>query len=254
VDSVAKTYTDHPGGTAALDEITFTVRPGEFVSVIGPSGSGKSTLLRIIADLVPPSSGCVSVCGMTPRQARQERAFGMVFQDPVLFGWRTVSGNVELPLEVAGLPSAERRRRADETIGLVGLSEFRDRYPRQLSGGMQRRVAIARALVVRPRLLLLDEPFAALDEMARERLNLELLRLWHETGVTVLFISHLIGESVLLADRVIVITPRPGRVASEIVVDLPRPRDESTRTSPAFHALVNRVRSTLRAAVPAGER
>jgi len=249
VTRVAKTYTDHPEGTVALDTISFVVHPGEFVSVVGPSGSGKSTLLRIVADLIPPSSGTVRVCGLDARSARQERLFGIVFQDPVLFEWRTVLANVELPLEVAGLPRSERRERAMQTLGLVGLADFRNRYPRQLSGGMQRRVAIARALVVRPRLLLLDEPFGALDEMARERLNLELLRLWSETGVTVLFVSHLIAESVLLADRVLVLTPRPGRIAAKISVDLARPRDADTRASSEFFDLVNRVRSALRGVV-----
>jgi NitT/TauT family transport system ATP-binding protein len=171
-----------------------------------------------------------------------------VFQEPVLLDWRTVMGNVQLPLEMAGLPAGERRARAEETLGLVGLSEFRDRMPHQLSGGMQRRVAIARALVMRPRLLFLDEPFAALDELARERLNFELLRLYHETGVTILFVSHLIGESVLLADRVVVLSPRPGTVVTEIAVDVPRPRGVDTRSSAAFHDHVNRVRSALRAA------
>jgi NitT/TauT family transport system ATP-binding protein len=246
LDRVAKTFTDTPEGTVALESVSFGVRQGEFVSVVGQSGSGKTTLLRIIADLTDPTGGRALVCGRTPEEARRRREFGIVFQDPVLFEWRTVLGNVQLPLEVAGMPSAERRRLAEDTLGLVGLSEFRDLMPHQLSGGMQRRVAIARALVVRPRLLLLDEPFAGLDELARERLNFELLRLWRETGVSVLFVSHLIGESVLLADRVVVLSPRPGRVVAEIPVELPRPRGEETRASQGFHAHVNRVREVLR--------
>ncbi|MFN2250991.1 MAG: ABC transporter ATP-binding protein [Anaerolineae bacterium] len=247
LDGVAKTYTDTPDGTVALEDVSMSVRPGEFVSVVGQSGAGKSTLLRIAADLTEPTSGRVSVCGRTPREARRNRDFGIVFQSPVLYDWRTVMQNVQLPLEIAGMPAAERRERAEETLGLVGLSDCRDLRPHQLSGGMQRRVAIARAMVVRPRLLLLDEPFAALDELARERLSFELLRLWHETGVTVLFVSHLIGESVLLADRVVVLSPRPGRVLTEIPVELPRPRGVETRTSPEFHAQVDLVRAALRA-------
>jgi len=248
LDRIAKTFTDTLGGTPALESVSLSVCQGEFVSVVGQSGSGKSTMLRIAADLTAPSSGRARVCGRTPSEARRRREYGIVFQDPVLFEWRTVMGNVLLPLEMAGMPAAERRRRAEDTLELVGLSEFRDRMPHQLSGGMQRRVAIARALVMRPRLLLLDEPFAALDELAREKLNFELLRLYHETGVTILFVSHLIGESVLLADRVIVLSPRPGRVVAEIPIDLARPRGLATRSSAEFYSYVNRVRSALRAA------
>jgi NitT/TauT family transport system ATP-binding protein len=251
LDKVSKVFTDHPGGTAALSEVSTSVRRGEFVSIVGPSGSGKSTLLRIVADLTPPTAGSVSVCGMTPAAARRERKLGMVFQTPVLYPWRTVLGNVELPLEVAGVPRVERRRRAEETLALVGLPEFQDRRPRQLSGGMQQRVAIARALAVRPRVLLMDEPFASLDELARERLNLELLRLWRETGVTVLFVTHLIGEAVLLADRVVVLSARPGHVVAEIEVPLARPRGVETRASEDYFRIVNTVRAALRCGVPA---
>jgi NitT/TauT family transport system ATP-binding protein len=246
IEGVSKVFTDHPGGTAALAEVSTTVRRGEFVSIVGPSGSGKSTLLRIVADLTAPSTGWVRVCGLTAAEARRQRKLGMVFQSPVLYPWRTVIGNVELPLEVAGIPRGERRRLADETLALVSLTEFKDRRPRQLSGGMQQRVAIARALAVRPRVLLMDEPFASLDELARERLNLELLRLWHETGVTVLFVTHLIGEAVLLADRVLVLSARPGRLTAEIDVPLPRPRGVETRASEEYFRVVNAVRSVLR--------
>jgi NitT/TauT family transport system ATP-binding protein len=183
---------------------------------------------------------------MTPANARRQRKLGMVFQSPVLYPWRTVIGNVELPLEVAGVPRADRRRLARETLALVSLTDFEDRRPRQLSGGMQQRVAIARALAVRPRVLLMDEPFASLDELARERLNLELLRLWHDTGVTVLFVTHLIGEAVLLADRVLVLSARPGRLTAEIDVPLPRPRGVETRASEEYFRIVNTVRSALR--------
>ena len=246
LEDVSKVFTDHPGGTAALGSVDLRVGRGEFASIVGPSGSGKSTLLRIVADLTSPTSGSVRVCGMTPGQARRERKLGMVFQTPVLYPWRSVVQNVELPLEVAGLPRSERRRRAEETLELVGLLEFSDRRPRQLSGGMQQRVAIARALAVRPRLLLMDEPFASLDELARERLNLELLRLWRETGVTVLFVTHLIGEAVLLSDRVTVLSARPGRVVTEVEVDLPRPRGVETRSSAGYFRIVNSVRAALR--------
>jgi len=246
LEDVAMVFTDHPAGTAALGGVSLTVRRGQFVSVLGPSGSGKSTLLRIIGDLIPPTSGRVRVCGRGPGSARRRREDGIVFQAPVLYNWRTVSGNVELPLELAGVPRQERELRAEETLALVGLCEFSGRYPRQLSGGMQQRVSIARALVLRPRLLLMDEPFGALDELTRERLNLELLRLWRETGVTVLFVTHNIEEAVFLSDRVVVLTSRPGRVAAKIPIGLPRPRGEETRADPRFFALANQARAALR--------
>jgi NitT/TauT family transport system ATP-binding protein len=249
--NVSMVFADQPvgedlAGTAALRGINLSVSSSEFVAVVGPSGSGKSTLLRIVGDLISPSTGDVQVCGHGPGTARRRREYGIVFQSPVLYNWRTVAQNVQLPLEIAGYDRDECLARAIETIDLVGLSDFVDHRPRQLSGGMQQRVAIARALVVRPRLLLLDEPFGALDEITRERLNLELLRIWHETGVTVLMVTHNIEEAVFLADRVVVLTSRPGRVAAEIPIGLPRPRDEGVRTRQDFYDLVLRAREVLR--------
>ena len=246
---LVKAFDDTPGGTLALDRISFDVAAGAFVAIVGPSGSGKSTLLRLIGDLLPPSGGEIRVCGHDPSEARRRREFGMVFQSPVLYSWRKVLANVELPLQVQGVPRAERRAQAMASLTRVGLADVAERQPRQLSGGMQQRVAIARAMVVRPRILLMDEPFGSLDELTRERLNLELLELWRATGVTVLFVTHDIEEAVFLADRVIVFTPRPGRLAAEIAVDLPRPRDEQTRTDVAYFDRVNQVRRALRGAM-----
>ncbi len=244
---VAKEFRDVPGGTAALADVTMHVLAGQFVAVLGPSGCGKSTLLRIVAGLLPPTAGQVQVCGHPPDVARRAREYGMVFQAPVLYQWRTVLGNVELPLELAGVPKAERRARAREALALVRLEDACDRRPSQLSGGMQQRAAIARALVTQPRLLLMDEPFGALDELTRERLQAELLRIWHATGVTVLFVTHHIEEAVFLADRVLVLTERPSRVAAEIPIELARPRTDDTRDEATYFAAVRRVRAALRA-------
>ncbi|MFQ5459789.1 MAG: ABC transporter ATP-binding protein [Anaerolineae bacterium] len=234
--------------TSALGPLSLAVGAGEFAAVLGPSGSGKSTLLRLVADLERPSGGGITVCGHSPHEARRRREYGFVFQSPVLVEWRTVVGNAELPLEIAGYSPRQRRRRAEEVLALVGLRDFAGYRPWQLSGGMQQRAAIARALAAQPRLLLMDEPFGSLDEISRERLNLELLRIWRETQVTILFVTHDIEEAVFLADRVVLLTPRPGRIASEIVVDLPRPRVDAVRTSARFFDLVRRVRKALRGA------
>jgi NitT/TauT family transport system ATP-binding protein len=244
---VGKVYLDHPGGTEAVDGVSFEVRPGAFVALTGPSGCGKSTLLRLAADLTAPTRGRVLVGGGPPASARSARTLGMVFQSPVLMVWRTVLGNVELPLAVARLPAAQRRERALEVLAQVGLAEQAARYPRQLSGGQRHRAALARALVVRPRLLLLDEPFAALDELTRERLNVLLLTLWAATDMTVLFVSHDLDEAVFLADEVVVMTPRPGRVAARLPVPLGRPRRLEDRASPGFFEATNAVREALHA-------
>ena len=234
------------GAVRALQSVDLDVRPGEFVSLIGPSGCGKSTLLRLIGDLLPPTAGSICVNGKSPRQARLSREYGIVFQQPVLYDWRTVAQNVQLPLEVMRVPAAERRARADSLLRLVGLSEFADRYPWQLSGGMQQRVSIARALSFQPSLLLMDEPFGALDEMTRERLNRELLGVWSETGTTIVFVTHSIAEAVFLSDRVVVMSPRPGRIEAVIQVDLPRPRDAASRETQRFFHLIAAVRQHLR--------
>ncbi len=246
VRGVSKTFGRGAEVTHALQDATLAVAPGEFVAIIGPSGCGKSTLLRIVGDLIDPSSGTVTVKGKTPRQARLDRDYGIVFQTPVLYEWRTVLRNVELPLEIMGRPRAEWDGRARDMLSLVGLGDFQRHYPWQLSGGMQQRVAIARALVFNPSILLMDEPFGALDELTRERLNLELLNIWSQTSATVLFITHSISEAVFLSNRVMVMSPRPGRIERTVAVDLPRPRTAHTRATPRFFELVTRVREGLR--------
>ncbi len=229
----------------ALAEIDLAVRPGEFVTLIGPSGCGKSTLLRLIAALIAPSTGSVEVNAKPAEQARLDRDYGMAFQTAGLFDWRTVSKNIELPLELMGWTKGDRRRRAKEMLELVKLGEFATHHPSELSGGMQQRVAIARALSFSPALLLMDEPFGALDEMTREHMQDELLRIWKETETTVVFVTHSIPEAVYLSTRVVVMSPRPGNIASVIEVDLGE-RQASVRDDPAFHTKVTEVRVALR--------
>jgi NitT/TauT family transport system ATP-binding protein len=243
------------GQTVALSGIDLDIRAGEFVSLIGPSGCGKSTLLRIVGDLIRPTAGTAEVNGKSPHQARLDRDYGMVFQAPVLFDWRTVEANVQLPLEVMGVPRAERDKRVREMLELVELGGFLRHYPHQLSGGMQQRVAIARALCFQPAILLMDEPFGALDEMTRERLNAEVLRIWARTGTTILFVTHSIPEAVFLSTRVVVMSARPGRITTVVDVDLPQPRTEQTRESDRYYELVTVVREALRGRLPgeAGE-
>ena len=236
---------DQPA-TTALEGIDLAIRSGEFVSLIGPSGCGKSTLLRIIGDLISPSRGTVVVNGKPADRARRDRDYGMVFQAPVLFEWRTVEDNVKLPLEIQGAGSAKRTARAKEMLELVELGDFLGHYPYQLSGGMQQRVAIARALAFEPAILLMDEPFGALDEMTRERMNGEVLRIWEQTGTTILFVTHSIPEAVFLSSRVVVMSARPGRITKVIDVDLPRPRNEDTRETRRYFELVTEVREALR--------
>ena len=243
---VDKTFESRAGATEALRAISLTVDAGEFVSVIGPSGCGKSSLLRIVGDLVEPSAGAVRVKGKSARQARLDRDYGIVFQTPVLYDWRIVLENVQLPLELAGRPRVEWQQRPRALLRLVGLDEFAGHYPWQLSGGMQQRVSIARALALNPSILLMDEPFGALDEMTRERLNQELLQVCTETAATVLFVTHSIAEAVFLSTRIIVMSPRPGAVDRVVTVDLPRPRVDETRAQPRFFELVTTVRQSLR--------
>jgi NitT/TauT family transport system ATP-binding protein len=243
IKDLTKTFVG--GDVVALQHIDLDIRPGEFVSLIGPSGCGKSTLLRIIGDLIQPTSGEVVVNGKTPHRARLDRDYGIVFQDAVLYDWRTVAKNIALPLEMAGWDRARRAERVREMLDLVELTGFESRHPWQLSGGMQQRVAIARALSFSPALLLMDEPFGALDEMTRERLNAELLRIWHETGSTVVFVTHSIAEAVFLSTRAVVMSPRPGRIAEIVPVDLPQPRTNATREEPRFFELVTQVREAL---------
>jgi NitT/TauT family transport system ATP-binding protein len=247
VADVGKRFDAGGQSTVALEQIDLAIRPGEFVSLIGPSGCGKSTLLRLIGDLTKPSSGRVEVNGKPAERARIDRDYGMVFQAPVLFDWRTIEGNVQLPLEILRVSASERQRRAREMLELVELTDFAGHHPWQLSGGMQQRAAIARALVIEPKLLLMDEPFGALDEMTRERMNGELLRIWERTGTTVIFVTHSIPEAVFLSSRVVVMSARPGRITHEINVDLPRPRNDLTREMDRYFALVTEVREALKA-------
>jgi NitT/TauT family transport system ATP-binding protein len=243
---VGKTFGAGDGQVEALRGIDLHIEQGDFVSLIGPSGCGKSTLLRLIGDLVTPTTGTLLVNGKTPGQARLDRDYGIVFQSATLLDWRNVQKNVELPLEIMDFPDGERPARAREMLDLVQLGAFVDHYPWQLSGGMQQRVAIARALAFRPSLLLMDEPFGALDEMTREAMQQEVLRVWSETGTSVVFVTHSIPEAVFLSTRVVVMSPRPGRISHEIVVDLPERRDQDTREEPRYFELVIEVREALR--------
>jgi NitT/TauT family transport system ATP-binding protein len=233
------------GGTTALENIDLEIGQGEFVSLIGPSGCGKSTLLRIVGDLIEPTSGTVSVNGKPARQARRDHDYGIVFQDAVLYDWRTVARNIALPLELAGWDRERRAKRVDEMLDLVELRGFDSHHPWQLSGGMQQRVSIARALSFDPAILLMDEPFGALDEMTRERLNGELLRIWQASGSTIVFVTHSIAEAVFLSTRVVVMSARPGRISRQITVDLPQPRTAATREDPRFFELATEVREAL---------
>jgi len=245
---VTKTFSSKTGDVVALTEVDLTVTAGEFVSLIGPSGCGKSTLLRLIADLDTATSGSLAIFGKTARQARVDQDYGIVFQQAGLLPWRTVGGNIALPLELHGMDRSARAARVTELAELVGLTEFVDRYPDQLSGGMQQRVAIARALAEQPRLLLMDEPFGALDEMTRERLQGELTRIAAETGAAVVFVTHSIPEAVFLSDRVVVMSPRPGRITSVVTTGLGSTRDEALRESPTYFERVTAVREALHGA------
>lgn len=230
----------------ALQNINLEVQPGELISLIGPSGCGKSTLLRLIADLIEPTEGALEVNGKAPHQARLDRDYGMVFQAATLYEWRSVSKNVQLPLEIMGYPKTIREQRAQEMLEMVDLGQFGKHYPWQLSGGMQQRVSIARALAFEPSLLLMDEPFGALDEFTRERMNKELLRIWNTTQTTIIFVTHSIAEAVFLSSRLVVMSARPGRITEVVENNLPYPRDTDTRESPEYFEKVTHVRELLR--------
>jgi NitT/TauT family transport system ATP-binding protein len=234
------------GPVQALSDIDLTVERGEFVSFIGPSGCGKTTLLRVIADLAQPSAGAIRVNGLSPEEARKTRCYGYVFQSAALYPWRTIARNVALPLEVMGVPAAERAKRVAKNLALVNLTGFDRKFPWQLSGGMQQRASIARALSFDPALLLMDEPFGALDEIVRDHLNEQLLQLWAKTGKTVIFVTHSIPEAVFLSTRIVVMSPRPGRIHDVIDCDLPRDRSLDIRETPEFLRLAARVRQGLR--------
>jgi NitT/TauT family transport system ATP-binding protein len=246
VKNVSMVYENSVGKEVdALTDVSIDIKKGEFVSLLGPSGCGKTTLLRIIADLLEPTSGSVRIAGRTPREARLKQKYGIVFQSPVLYDWRTIRNNVRLPLEMMKVAKEEQEKRVDKQLDLVGLGKFAGNYPYQLSGGMQQRVGIARALAIKPEFLLMDEPFSALDEFTREKLNEDLLRIWAKTGKTVVFVTHNISEAVFLSDRVFVLSPHPGRLSAIIDIDLPRPRSQETRESPEFFSLVSGIRKSF---------
>ena len=247
IDGLSVIYPAQDQAVVALDRVGLTIAEGEFISLIGPSGCGKTTLLRVIADLEPVTSGKVLVNGMSPHDARLARAYGYVFQAPALFPWRTVLANVMLPLEIHGRGRAEARAIALEHLERVGLGGFESKYPWQLSGGMQQRVSIARALGFEPKLLMMDEPFGALDEITRDRLNEQLLRLWEREKRTVVFVTHSIPEAAFLSSRIVVMSARPGRIVEVIESDLPTDRTLDIRESPEFMAIAHRLRVALAA-------
>lgn len=247
ISGLSLTFMTGDGPVEALSGINLDVGRGEFVSLIGPSGCGKTTLLRVIADLEQPTAGSITVDGVSPREAREKRSYGYVFQAPALYPWRNIARNVALPLEVMGLPKAERRQRVAANLELVNLTGFERKFPWQLSGGMQQRASIARALAVEPDLLLMDEPFGALDEIVRDYLNAQLLELWAKTSKTVVFVTHSIPEAVFLSTRIVVMSPRPGRIHDVIESTLPAERDLDIRETPEFLAIAHRVREGLRA-------
>ena len=241
------TFETSDGPVNALTSVDLDIRKGDFVSFIGPSGCGKTTFLRVIADLEKPTSGTISVNGMTPEEARHRRAYGYVFQAAALYPWRTIEKNIALPLEIMGYPRGERMARIARVLDLVNLSGFEKKYPWQLSGGMQQRASIARALAFDADLLLMDEPFGALDEIVRDHLNEELLKLWDQTNKTICFVTHSIPEAVYLSTRIVVMSPRPGRVTDVIESPLPRERPLDIRETPEFLEIAHRVREGLRA-------
>jgi NitT/TauT family transport system ATP-binding protein len=246
-NDLSLTFQTSDGPVYALSHVDLSIREGEFVSFIGPSGCGKTTLLRVIADLEKPTDGAIKVNGVSPEEARRNRAYGYVFQAPALYPWRNIARNVALPLEVMGLSKEEQKKRVADNLALVNLTGFERKYPWQLSGGMQQRVSIARALAFDPKLLLMDEPFGALDEIVRDKLNQQLLELWNRTGKTVVFVTHSIPEAVFLSTRIVVMSPRPGRIIDTIQADFPRDRTLDIRETPEFLKIAHRVREGLRA-------
>jgi NitT/TauT family transport system ATP-binding protein len=246
-NKLSLTFETSDGPVYALSNVNLAIGQGDFVSFIGPSGCGKTTLMRVIADLEQPSEGSITVNGVSPREARLNRSYGYVFQAPALYPWRTVDRNVTLPLEIMGLSKQERQTRAAHYLAMVNLTGFENKFPWQLSGGMQQRVSIARALSFEPDLLLMDEPFGALDEITRDHLNEQLLRLWEKTRKTVVFVTHSIPEAVFLSSKIVVMSPRPGRIIDVIDCNLPPDRTLDVRETPEFLAIAHRVREGLRA-------
>ena len=246
IEDLSVRFADRTGNAVdALVHVNLEIRQGEFVSLVGPSGCGKTTLLRTIADLQAPSSGHILVRGQSPREVRLQKKFGIVFQNPVLYDWRTARRNVCMPMELMGIPKKQRTATVSEMLDLVNLLGSGHKYPHQMSGGMQQRVGIARALAIQPEILLMDEPFSALDEFTKEKLNEELLSIWSRAKKTVIFVTHNISEAVFLSDRVVVLSPHPGRVSAVVDIDLPRPRHLATKDTPAFGTLVAKVRNSF---------
>ena len=247
IDNLSVRFPDQSGlhMVDALTHVQLDIMQGEFVSLVGPSGCGKTTLLRTIADLQKPTEGTVTVRGQSPRDIRLQKKFGIVFQSPVLYEWRTARRNVCMPMELMGIPKKQRTATVSEMLDLVGLLGSGHKYPHQMSGGMQQRVGIARALAIQPEILLMDEPFSALDEFTKEKLNEELLNIWSLAKKTVVFVTHNISEAVFLSDRIVVLSPHPGRISAVVNIDLPRPRHLAIKDSPAFGALVAKVRNSF---------
>lgn len=246
IRNVTKKYTVANGeDVTALKDVSLDIHEGEFISLLGPSGCGKTTLLRILADLLEPSEGKILIQGQTPKEVRLAQKYGIVFQQPVLYDWRTVRRNICMPMEIVGFPKKERTARIDRQLEMVGLENFGYKYPFELSGGMQQRVGIARALALDPEILLMDEPFSALDEFTREKLNEDVLKIWTKTKKTVVFVTHNIAESVFLSDRVVVLSPHPGRVSAVVDIDLPRPRTSEIRETKEFYDYVAKIRHSF---------
>ncbi|WP_051560393.1 ABC transporter ATP-binding protein [Clostridium beijerinckii] len=247
IEDLSMVYQDKNGGepVTALKNVNLEIKEGEFISLLGPSGCGKTTLLRIIADLLQPSSGKVTVRGQSPREIRLQKKYGIVFQNPVLYDWRTVRRNVCMPMELLGMKKQDRTSRVTEMLDLVGLTNFGTHYPYELSGGMQQRVGIARALAINPEILLMDEPFSALDEFTREKLHEDLLEIWTKTKKTVVFVTHNISEAVFLSDKVVVLSPHPGRVSAVIDIDIPRPRNMESKQSKQFYDYITKIRNSF---------
>jgi len=246
IAKLSLTYETSDGPVHALSNIDLCIEAGDFVSFIGPSGCGKTTLMRVIADLETPTAGTIRVNGLSPHEARLKRAYGYVFQAPALYPWRSIAKNIALPLEIMGFSKSEQNARVAKGLDLVDLTGFEKKFPWQLSGGMQQRASIARALSFDPDLLLMDEPFGALDEIVRDKLNEQLLRLWDKTKKTVVFVTHSIPEAVFLSTKIVVMSPRPGKIHDIITCDFPRDRNLDIRETPEFIEIANRVRQGLR--------
>jgi len=247
IENLSMVYQDKNGGepVTALKDVNLEIKEGEFISLLGPSGCGKTTLLRIIADLLQHTSGKVTVRGQSPRDIRLQKKYGFVFQNPVLYDWRTVRRNVCMPMELLGMKKPERTSQVSKMLDLVGLSDFGKHYPYELSGGMQQRVGIARALAINPEILLMDEPFSALDEFTREKLHEDLLNIWNKTNKTIVFVTHNIAEAVFLSDRVVVLSPHPGRVSAVIDINIPRPRNMESKQTPQFYDYITKIRNSF---------